>query len=417
MFCGSCMQDNTLARTLRLADEDAVLVPTYTPIRVDEDDVSVHQVFLGGINVYLDSKVPGWKRLPSWTTGWLNKPAVIRWLTRFGTSTDAAHLGGLTLDMLKGTHGPQRREIETFVDFLCTELRPDVIVFSNALLSGVLPALRDRFSSSILCLLQGDDIFLEGLTDRWKGSVLQLLKQNCRMFDGFLTHSRYYRDFMSQYLDLSPDHFRHIPLTIDAVAVRQQFPSGTSSKESQHAFTIGYFARICPEKGIQNLLEAAAQVLPDFPSSQLSVGGFLPQEHHRWFEGLCSQFRKTCPNQLTLLGSPAERNVKFELINQFDVLCVPTNYHEPKGIYVLEAGLLGVPSVVPNHGAFPELVDALDHGMLYDSGSVASLAETLRSMLQAGPQRQQELADRVEERFGMAATAPIVKSAILSFAQ
>ena len=29
MFCGSCMQDNTLARTLRLAGQDAILVPTY----------------------------------------------------------------------------------------------------------------------------------------------------------------------------------------------------------------------------------------------------------------------------------------------------------------------------------------------------------------------------------------------------
>ena len=43
MFCGSCMQDNTLARTLRMAGEDAVLVPTYTPIRVDEDNVSVDE--------------------------------------------------------------------------------------------------------------------------------------------------------------------------------------------------------------------------------------------------------------------------------------------------------------------------------------------------------------------------------------
>lgn len=57
MFCGSCMQDNTLVRTLRMAGEDAVLVPTYTPIRVDEDDVSVDRVFMGGINVYLSSVV------------------------------------------------------------------------------------------------------------------------------------------------------------------------------------------------------------------------------------------------------------------------------------------------------------------------------------------------------------------------
>ena len=51
MFCGSCMQDNTLARALRLAGADAVLLPTYTPIRVDEENESLSRVFLGGVNV------------------------------------------------------------------------------------------------------------------------------------------------------------------------------------------------------------------------------------------------------------------------------------------------------------------------------------------------------------------------------
>ncbi|MFT5325958.1 MAG: hypothetical protein ACI8P0_003832, partial [Planctomycetaceae bacterium] len=38
MFCGSCMHDNTWARALRDAGHDVILIPTYTPIRVDEED-------------------------------------------------------------------------------------------------------------------------------------------------------------------------------------------------------------------------------------------------------------------------------------------------------------------------------------------------------------------------------------------
>ncbi len=64
MFCGSCMQDNTLVRSLRLCGVDALLIPTYTPIRVDEENASSQRVFMGGINVYLDSAIPGWSRLP-----------------------------------------------------------------------------------------------------------------------------------------------------------------------------------------------------------------------------------------------------------------------------------------------------------------------------------------------------------------
>ena len=40
MFCGSCMRDNTLVVALRRLGHDALLIPTYTPIRTDEPDVS-----------------------------------------------------------------------------------------------------------------------------------------------------------------------------------------------------------------------------------------------------------------------------------------------------------------------------------------------------------------------------------------
>ena len=53
MLCGSCMHDNTWARALRDAGVDVTLIPTYTPIRVDEEDLSSRRVFFGGINVYL----------------------------------------------------------------------------------------------------------------------------------------------------------------------------------------------------------------------------------------------------------------------------------------------------------------------------------------------------------------------------
>ena len=40
MYCGSCMRDNTLVAALARLGHEALLVPTYTPIRTDEEDVS-----------------------------------------------------------------------------------------------------------------------------------------------------------------------------------------------------------------------------------------------------------------------------------------------------------------------------------------------------------------------------------------
>ena len=118
MFCGSCMQDNTLARALRDVGYDVTLVPTYTPITVDEENVSDGRVFLGGVNVYLDSAVPGWSRLPRFLKTWLDRPGILKRLSRRSSSTDATQLGWLTVDMLKGSHGPQRDEIRQLVTWL-----------------------------------------------------------------------------------------------------------------------------------------------------------------------------------------------------------------------------------------------------------------------------------------------------------
>ena len=49
MFCGSCMHDNTLASALMRLGVDVLLIPTYTPIRTDEESVSLDQVFFGVI--------------------------------------------------------------------------------------------------------------------------------------------------------------------------------------------------------------------------------------------------------------------------------------------------------------------------------------------------------------------------------
>src|SRR5216117_1596862 len=64
MFCGSCMHDNTLVAALQRQGHDAVLVPTYTPIRTDEEDVSEPRIFFGGLNVYLQQKLGLFRHTP-----------------------------------------------------------------------------------------------------------------------------------------------------------------------------------------------------------------------------------------------------------------------------------------------------------------------------------------------------------------
>lgn len=426
MFCGSCMQDNTLVRALRLAGADALLLPTYTPIRVDEENESMSRLFLGGVNVYLDSRLPGWRLLPGIFKRWLDRPSIVRVLSERSSSTDASQLGDLTIDLLRGSNGPQKSEIKKLIDFLCDDLRPDVVLFSNALLSGIVPELKSRFSGRIACLLQGDDIFLDALPEPWKSQARQLVSENAAGFDRLFTHSQYYSEYMQRYLNLSATQFRTIPLTIDADSHRMNYelPINTASGKNESAAgsadsprtTIGYFARICPEKGAFHFLNAAEDVVLQGAEFDFVIAGFLPGLHQRQFEKRLRAVQNLVgKTRVRWEGSPADRDEKFRILRSFNWLCVPTEYREPKGLYVLEAALAGVPSLLPDHGAFPERIADLRLGQLYAAGSRQALANAILNLpvVGTGPTAwNSALRDRCLERYGMATTGPQVLAAI-----
>ncbi len=374
MFCGSCLHDNTWARVLQASGYEISLIPTYTPIRVDEENLSQSQVFFGGVNVYLNSLWSWYRRLPAFLKRGLDHPAVIRGLTQFGLSTEAGQLGQLTSDMLAGEDGPHRAAIAELAAHI-RHLRPDVVLFTNALLSGALRGIRAATSARLLCILQGDDIFLEGLIEPYKSRVLAEASRRAAEFDGFVVHSRYYRDFMSDYLKLPAEKFHVVPLTIDC-----RKHDGRPKPELHAPPVIGYFARICREKGLHQLVEGALRLRQRLPQFRIRAAGYLAAEHKPYLESV-RKLAEPLGSDFEYVGSPDTHAEKVAFLQSLDVLSVPTVYHEPKGIYLLEAWANGVPVVQPSHGAFPELVDSTSGGLLYPPDDPESLAAALERML------------------------------------
>jgi glycosyltransferase involved in cell wall biosynthesis len=383
MFCGSCMHDNTWARSLKKQGAQVTLLPTYTPLRLDEHDESTRPVFLGGINVYLDFRSRFWRVVPRALTRWLDHPAVIQLATRFGVSNNAQQLGELTLAMLAGETGSQSREIAELTAFLADSLRPDAICFSNALLVGAVRSLRQKFSGRIFCILQGDDIFLEDLHEPYRSQALAAIRERSSDFDGFLVHSAYYRDFMSGYLGLPPEKFHIIPLGIDLTG-----HNGTPSERKSDLFQVGYFARICPEKGLHQLVEGFRLLHKRHPHTRLRAAGYLGSRDQAYFENIRESARDL-GTAFEYAGSPRTHEQKVEFLKSLDVLSVPTVYREPKGLYVLEALANGIPVVQPRHGAFPEILEATGGGLLVEPGNPEDLARALEELMKDPTGRMQ----------------------------
>lgn len=408
MFCGSCMHDNTWARALRDSGIEVTLIPTYTPIRVDEEDLSSRRVFFGGINVYLEHRSRVWRTLPRWMTRWVDHPSLIRLATRFGVSSDAAKLGDLTLDMLDGELGSQRRDVEELVRFIADDLQPDVVCFSNALLAGAVRSLRQKFSGKIFCTLQGDDIFLDSLPDRYRQGAIDRISSRAGDFDGFLVHSDYYRDYMAALLHLPLEKFARIPLGIDF----DGFSSRADPRDDQD-FRIGYFARVCPEKGLHLLVDAVRKVRAECSQVRLLAGGFLGPRDRAYFDQVRREARDL-GDHFSYLGSPAGHAEKVGFLQGLDVLSVPAPYREPKGIYVLEALACGVPVVQPSHGAYPEMLAATEGGLLFQPGDTDDLAAKLISLITDPAGRDRLIARSgilVRERYSLAAMTNATVSA------
>ena len=392
MYCGSCLQDNALARAWHAAGHEVSLIPAYTPLTLDTADESLAgpgagRVFLGGVNLYLKHKSRLWRRLPRWLTGLTDSRAVLKLSSKLGVSNDAADLGPLTVDLLRGEHGPQRAGIEELVGWIADGLKPDAVLFSNALLVGPLRELKQRFAGPVWCVLQGDDIFLDALREPHKSAALAMISDRAAAFTGFFTHSDYYADFMADYLALPRAKFRTLPLLLDAAG----FPEDAPAPRGGGEYTIGYFARVCPEKGLHVLVDAVRRLRERRPEVgwKLLAGGYLGPRDKKYFAGV-KKATADWGGGFEYAGSPDTLAAKRAIFERFDVLSVPTTYREPKGLPVLEGWACGVPCVQPAHGAFPELVNSTGGGLLFDPGDAAELADRLEQLYD-DPDRRREL--------------------------
>lgn len=377
MYCGSCMHDNALARAMIVRGIDTLLVPTYTPIRTDEQDVSIDRVFFGGVNIYLQQLAPWLRFVPRWLDQVLNSPKLIRWVASRGMETSPKSLGALTVSMLKGRHGNQRKEVDRLCDWLVGDINPDAVVLTNMLIAGFIPELKRRLRIPVAVTLQGDDIFLDYLPEPYRQQTLDMMRELVKSVDGFIVHSRDYGTRMAHQLQI-PDKKWHVtPLAIDTKPFQQAASQPRSLPEQP---TIGYLARLAPEKGLHQVIDAFIELHrdPQYQAVKLRVAGWLgPQNIAYWEE----QKKKIATAGLTerlVHDGEIDHQHKIAYLRGVDILCVPTTYQDPKGLFVLESLAAGTPVIVSEHGAFPEMLARHGGGWCVKNGDVAGLTQRLK---------------------------------------
>ena len=383
MYCGSCLRDNALAAELIARGHDVTLIPLYTPLRSDETNVTRPDILFGGISIYLQHQSAFFRHLPRFADRLLDAPWLIKMFADRSMSTDPKLLGGLTVSMLDGRDGVLRKEFDKLIEWVRAEPRPDVVTITNSMLIGLARPLRDALKRPVLCTLQGEDLFLEGLVEPYKSRALGLIRRSVADVDRFIAVSKYYAAFMSQYLQIPPAHLSVVPIGINV----RDFEKRESSRDN--VFRVGYFARVAPEKGLHLLADAFVLLkkrLKDAPV-RLEAAGYMAADQKPYFASIQRTLERAGVAGDFSYHGTVDRHAKLTFLKELDVLSVPATYDEPKGFFLLEAMASGVPVVQPRRGSFTEIVEATGGGLLVKPDDAASLADGLFEMYRDGKKR------------------------------
>ena len=371
MYCGSCLRDNAMATELMARGHDVLLLPVYTPTLTDEPNVSNDHVVLGGISAYLEQYVPFFRKSPRWLDRLWDSKTALNLATRRSISTNPKMLGEMTVSVLKGEGGFQRKEIDKFIDWVKDEAPPDVVNPPYTLLLGLAGPIKQALRAPILCTLQGEDLFLDNLQEPYRTQSLDLIRDHLQHVDLFLSVSEYYAEFMPDYLGIPREKIRVVPIGIN--------PSDFELRHANRSgpFTVGFFGRIAPEKGLHVLAEAyrIARQSGELPEARLEAAGYMAADCKPYLDEIQKRLQDAGLAGEFHYRGVLERAEKIAFLRGLDVMSMPATYDEPKGVSLLEAMACGVPLVQPRRGAFTEIVERTGGGLLVQPDDPRSLAD------------------------------------------
>jgi glycosyltransferase involved in cell wall biosynthesis len=147
--------------------------------------------------------------------------------------------------------------------------------------------------------------------------------------------------------------------------------------------TLGYLARLSPLKGLDLLVDAFIQLKDGdkYEGLILKIAGGMTDEDIPYVDEQRAKLTKAGLADHATITPNITRKEKIKFLKSLSVFSVPARYPEAFGLYVVEALAAGIPVVLPDIGAFPEIVKASGGGKLYRSEDQNSFIESLDELL------------------------------------
>ncbi|MCU0856846.1 MAG: glycosyltransferase [Pontiellaceae bacterium] len=384
-YCQNCMRDIALIQALRRRGVEVVMVPMYLPMFTDGNPVPEDTpVFFGGINVWLQQKIPLFRKTPRWLDRLFDSKWMLRRAAKMEGTTSAAGLGPMTLSMLEGSDGNQRKEVERLIQWLKENEKPDAVQLSNALLIGLAAEIKSALNVPVICSLQDENEWLDSISSPHAEACWNAIAARCKDVDRFVAVSGWFADRMSERLRIARDQ-------IDVVHIGIDLTGYAPASLDLNPPVIGFLSRMNESLGLGKLVDAFIE-LKKFQGMEglklRAIGGAVGDD---W--AYVSKLRKKLAkagleNDAEFIEDFSREN-RQAFLKSLSILCVPVERGEAFGTYMIEAMAAGVPVVQPKAGAFPELIAATGGGVMYENlvqalNWLLTNPEQLRRLGQAG---------------------------------
>ncbi|OGF44623.1 MAG: hypothetical protein A2231_12895 [Candidatus Firestonebacteria bacterium RIFOXYA2_FULL_40_8] len=379
MICGACMHDALLAEGLIKRGYQVEVYTLYTPVKIDfELPQKEKKIYFSGITAYLEQQYKFFRTLaPGLLDNLLESPSFLKLMMSFSVDVEPEKLGALTVSMLKGMEGYQRREVLRLVSAMEKKDKPDLVVITNSMLISIAPVIKEKLNVPVYCQLMGEEDFIEHLPAPYSEEAKSLMRKHASSVTKFLAPSPTYAAEMAYFIAV--DRKMVVPI-VSGINSAYYNPLPERTKEP---FTIGYLSRIMYAKGLDILVEAFILLRKKYnKNAKLMVAGaIIGSKKQAYFDKCKARLKEeNLLDDLLYIGAPGLKE-KALFLNGLSVFAVPSRFSESRGFAVLEAMASGIPVVLPDSGIYRDFVNKGNAGILVKQNNAEALAEGLLKIM------------------------------------
>ena len=218
----------------------------------------------------------------------------------------------------------------------------------------------------------------------WINSRMKEIRRQLNFIDFLILPSNFVKRRLSSELKLSSDRIllEHYGFDINRLGGRR--------RNEDSSFVFGYMGRIIPAKGVSDLIHAFGMISG---TSELRIWGEATPSDLAALKKVVLSLPEKVAKRIRFLGTYENRDIVRQVLNNVDVIVVPSIWDENSPMVIQEALHARVPVIAPCHGGMSELVLDGINGLSFAHRNVSSLASKMQIAVNS-PELLEELGKR-----------------------